>query len=130
VTLAATDRQERIIADVAAQLDVVERQLNALLDRYRPELVTGAIYGIPALVWPGVRGHDYFAAVNRGKTKVGLYLIIVDRYADDLALASPSLQACRTGRATFSFSSLPQELIDDLGALLDRLMVRYRAEHS
>lgn len=111
-------------------LDDVEARLNALLDRYRPELVDGTIYGIPALVWPGATGHDYFAALKRGKTKVGLYLIIADRYPDDLALASEGLRARRTGRATFSFSSLDEEMEAELGELLDRLIVRYRAEHA
>jgi hypothetical protein len=114
----------------AADLATVEKRIAALLDRYRPDLVDGSIYGIPAWVWPGATGHDYFAALKRGKTKVGLYLVIADRYPEDVALASPALQARRTGRATFSFSSLEQEMADDLGAMLDRLLLRYRAEHK
>ncbi|MET4637958.1 hypothetical protein [Mycetocola sp. 2940] len=108
----------------------VEEQLRAILDRYRPELVGGTIYNVPALVWPGATGHDYFAALKRGKDKVGLYLIIADRYPDDLALASDALPARRTGRATFSFSSLDAEMAAELMKLLDRLMERYRAEHT
>lgn len=108
----------------------VEARLVALLDRYRPELVDGTIYGVPSLVWPGATGHDYFAALKRGKTKVGLYLVIADRYPEDLEASSPALLARRTGRATFSFASLDDDLAADLGALLDRLMVRYRAEHA
>lgn len=114
----------------AEDLEKMEQRITALLDGYRPELVDGTIYGIPALVWPGATGHDYFAALKRGKAKVGLYLIIADRYPEDLALASPSLQARRTGRATFSFSSLDEEMASELGALLDRLLHRYRAEHA
>lgn len=102
----------------------------SLLDHYRPELVDGTIYGVPAWVWPEATGHDYFAALKRGKTKVGLYLIIADRYPEDLALASEGLQARRTGRATFSFSSLDDEAAIELGRLLDRLIVRYRSEHG
>jgi hypothetical protein len=111
-------------------LDEVEARITGLLDRYRPELVDGTIYGIPSLVWPGATGHDYFAALKRGKAKVGLYLIIADRYPDDLALASESLRARRTGRATFSFSALDESMATELGRLLDRLMERYRAEHA
>lgn len=111
-------------------LPAVEARLVALLDAYRPELVDGTIYGIPSLVWPGATGHDYFAAIQRGKAKVSLYLVIADRYPDDLAAASPALLARRTGRATFSFTALDDELAADLRALLDRLMVRYRAEHA
>ena len=45
-------------------------------------------------------------------------------------LAPPELQACRTGRATWSFTALDDELAAALEALLDRLLVRYRAEHA
>jgi hypothetical protein len=113
-----------------ADLAMVEAQLQALLDRYRLELVDGAIYGIPSLVWPGATGHDYFVALKRGKTYVSLYLIIADRYPEDLSAASSELLARRTGRATFAFSSLDDELTSDLASLLDRLLVRYRAEHG
>ena len=113
-----------------SDVEKVEERLSALLDRYRPELVDGTIYGVPALVWPGVTGHDYFAALKRSTAKVGLYLIIADRYPDDVALASETLRARRTGRATFSFSTLDDDLEADLRALLDRLMERYRAEHT
>jgi hypothetical protein len=113
-----------------SDLVAVEARLVALLDRYRPELVDGTIYGVPSLVWPGATGHDYFAALKRGKAKVGLYLVIADRYPDDLAESPPALRARRTGRATFSFATLDDETAADLGALLDRLMERYRAEHT
>lgn len=113
-----------------ADLDAVAARLTALLDRYRPELVDGAIYGVPAWVWPGASGHDYFAALKRNKADVGVYLIIMDRYPDDLALASPALQARRTGRATLSFRALDDELERELAGLLDRLLVRYHAEHG
>lgn len=114
----------------SADLSSVEERITALLDRYRPELVDGTIYGVPALVWPGATGHDYFAALKRGKAKVGLYLIIADRYPEDVALASPALQARRTGRATFSFSALDDDMERELGTLLDRLLERYRVEHA
>jgi hypothetical protein len=114
----------------AADLDAVESRIAALLDRYRPELVDGTIYGIPSLVLPGATGHEYFAAIKRNKANIGLYLIIADRYPDDVAAASPALQARRSGRATFSFPSMDADLERELGALLDRLLVRYRAEHA
>jgi hypothetical protein len=110
-------------------LDAVEARIRSLLDRYRPELVDATIYGLPSLVLPGATGHDYFVALKRAKKHVGLYLIIADRYPEDLAQSSPELLARRTGRATFSFSTLDDALAADLGSLLDRLLVRYRAEH-
>lgn len=115
---------------VATDPAEVEERLTAVLDRYRPDLVDGTIYGIPALVWPGATGHDYFAALKRNKANVGLYLIIADRYPEDLAEASAALRSRRTGRATFSFTSLDDEMAAELVGLLDRLMERYRAEHT
>jgi hypothetical protein len=113
-----------------AELTAVEARLRALVDRYRPELVDGTIYGIPSLVWPGTTGHDYFVALSRGKKYVSLYLIIADRYPEALAEASPELRARRTGRATFSFAAIDDEMASELASLLDRLLVRYRAEHA
>ena len=107
----------------------VEERLQALLDRYRPELEDSTIYGVPSLVWPGATGHDYFVAIKPGKAAVSLYLIIADRYPEDVAAASADLQARRTGRATYSFRSIDDDLESDLVALLDRLLVRYRTEH-
>lgn len=111
-------------------LDAVEARLHELLDRYRPELEDGTIYGVPSLVWPGATGHDYFVAIKRGKAAVSLYLIIADRYPDDVATASEELRARRRGRATYAFRDLDDALAADLAALLDRLLVRYRAEHA
>ena len=111
-------------------LDDVEARLQRVLARYRPELVDSTIYGVASLVWPGASGHDYFAALKRASRHVGLYLVVADRRPEDVALASPELRACRTGRATWSFTSLDDQLADDLEALLDRLLVRYRAEHA
>jgi hypothetical protein len=69
-------------------------------------------------------------AIRRGKAAVSLYLIIADRYPEEVAAASPELQARRSGRATFSFPSLDDDLASDLADLLDRLLDRYRAEHT
>ena len=113
----------------ADDVKLVEARLRELLGAYRPELVNGTIYGVPSLAWPGATGHDYFVALKRGKKQVSLYLIIADRYPEDLAMSSAELQARRTGRATFSFSSLDGVLEHELIALLDRLLTRYRAEH-
>jgi hypothetical protein len=111
-------------------LDDVEARLQRVLARYRPELVDSTIYGLPSLVWPGASGHDYFAALKRGSRHVGLYLIVADRWPEDVAVAPPELRACRTGRATWSFRALDDDLAADLQDLLDRLLVRYRAEHA
>lgn len=113
-----------------ADLDAVEARLWQALDRHRPELVDGTIYGVPALVWPGATGHDYFAAVKRASRHVGLYLVVADRHPDVVAAAQPGLRACRTGRATWSFRTLDEPLAGELERLLDALVERYRAEHG
>jgi hypothetical protein len=43
--------------------------------------------------------------------------------------ASPALLKRRTGKATFSFPALDDELAADLAAMLERLFVRYEAAH-
>jgi len=113
-----------------ADLAEAESRLRALLDRYRPELVDGTIYGVPSLIWPGAKEHDHFMAIKRGKAAVSLYPIIADRYPGDVPAASPGLQAKRSGRATFAFRSLDDDRASDLADLLDRLLDRYRAEHG
>ena len=64
----------------AAYLVELESRRQAVLDRYRQELVDGTDHGIPSLVWPGSTGHGYFAAIERGTNAVGLHLIIADGY--------------------------------------------------
>ncbi len=111
-------------------LDAVEARLRDLLDRYRPPLVDGTIYGIPSLIWPGATGHAYFAAVKRNAANVALYAIVADTYAAELEGAGADLLRRRTGRATFRFTSLDDELAAELGRVLDLLFARYRADHE
>lgn len=106
----------------------VEERLWAILDRYRPTLVDGSIYGMPALVRPGATGHHYFVAVKPAAKHVGLYLIVADRHPDLVEALPARLQKCRTGRATWRFATLDDALGADLAAFLDDLLVRYLAE--
>lgn len=111
-------------------LAAIERQLWALLEPYRKELEPATIYGMPSLRWPGAKAHDYFASVKAGKRYVSLYLLVADTYPEALEGASETLLARRTGRATFTFPSLDDDLAADLAALLARLYERYRAAHA
>lgn len=113
-----------------ADLDVVEARIWALLDRYRDELEDATIYGMPSLRWPGSGSHDYFAAVKRSASKVSLYAIAVDTWPDALAGSSEELKRRRTGKATFSFPSLDDELAEELEAFLARLYQPYRKHHA
>lgn len=111
-------------------LSAIEARIWALLEPYRGELEEATIYGLPSLRWPGAKAHDYFASVNAGKKHVGLYLLVADTYPEVLEGTSEALRKRRSGKATFQFPSLPDEMAEDLEALLARLYERYRADHG
>ena len=112
-----------------ADLAATEARIWALLEPYRRELEPATIYSVPSLRWPGAKAHDYFAGVKAGSSYVSLYLLVADTYPDALDGASAALLKRRSGKATFRFPSLPDELANDLEALLERLYQRYRADH-
>ncbi len=112
-----------------ADLQAVEARIWSLLDRYRRELESAAIYGMPSLRWPGAKAHDYFAAVRGGKSYVSLYLLVADTYPEALEGTPQALLKRRSGKAAFNFPSLDDEMAADLDALLARLYERYRADH-
>ena len=112
-----------------SDLAVVERRIWGLLDSYRRELEDATIYGMPSLRWPGTKAHDYFASVKRGKRYVSLYLLVADTYPDAMKGTPVRLLKRRSGKAAFTFPTLDKPLADDLGALLERLYARYRADH-
>ena len=113
-----------------AELEAVEARIWALLDPYRDELEEATIYGMPSLRWPGSGSHDYFAAVKRSARKVSLYAIAVDTWPDTLEGCSDELKKCRTGKATFSFPALDDELASELETFLERLYQPYRRHHA
>jgi uncharacterized protein YukE len=113
-----------------ADLDAVEERIWSLLDRYRDELEEATIYGMPSLRWPGSGSHDYFAAVKRSAQKVSLYAIAVDLWPEALEGSSEAFRKRRTGKATFSFPSLDEELAAELEAFLARLYQPYREHHA
>ncbi len=110
-------------------LDAVEDRIWGLLDRYCDELEEATIYGMPSLRWPGSGSHDYFAAVKRSARKVSLYAIAVDTWPQALEGSSEEFRKRRTGKATFSFPSLDDELAAELEAFLARLYRPYREHH-
>jgi hypothetical protein len=113
-----------------ADVDAVEARIWALLDPYREELEEATIYGMPSLRWPGSGGHDYFAAVKRSSAKVSLYAVAVDAWPETLDASSDTFKRRRTGKATFSFPSMDDELAGELEAFLARLYDAYRAHHA
>ena len=101
-----------------------------MLEPYRRELEAATIYGMPSLRWPGAKAHDYFASVKTGKSYVSLYLLVADTYPEALEGVSSVLLKRRSGKATFNFPTLDDELARDLEAMLARLYDRYRADHA
>ena len=112
-----------------ADLQAVEVRIWTLLEPYRGELESATIYGLPSLRWPGAKAHDYFAAVKPGKNFVSLYLLVADTYPEAMQEAPATLLKRRSGKAAFNFPQLEDDIARDLGALLDRLYERYRADH-
>jgi hypothetical protein len=114
----------------AAELTATEVRIWSLLEPYRDELEDATIYGMPSLRWPGTKAHDYFAAVRQGKSHVSLYLLVADTYPDALKEASETLLRRRSGKATFNFSNLDDQMAADLEQLLTRLYAHYRSAHA
>jgi len=112
-----------------ADLERIEARIWSLLDPYRGELEDATIYGIPSLRWPGAKAHDYFASVKAAKGHVSLYLLVADTFPDALAGTDAALLKRRTGKATFAFTTLDDDMARDLESLLARLFERYRAAH-
>lgn len=111
-------------------LTTIERRIWSLLEPYRAELEAATIYGMPSLRWPGAKAHDYFAAVRRAARHVSLFLLVADTYPEALEGTSEALLTRRSGKATFNFTSLDDEMAHDLKGLLARLYERYRADHA
>ena len=111
-------------------LEAIETRIWSLLEPYRGELEDATIYGMPSLRWPGAKAHDYFAAVKPAKNHVSLFLLVADTYPEALDGTPTALLKRRSGKATFNFPTLDDEMTADLEALLARLYERYRATHA
>ena len=68
--------------------------------------------------------------MKTGKSFVSLYLLVADTFPEALEDASPELLKRRSGKATFTFARLDDELALDLERLLARLFERYEAGHA
>jgi hypothetical protein len=112
-----------------ADLEATEARIWKLLEPYRRELEAATIYGMPSLRWPGAKAHDYFASVRTAKSFVSLYLLVADTFPDALEGTPEALLKRRSGKASFTFPSLDDDMARDLEALLARLYERYRAAH-
>ncbi|WP_144857902.1 hypothetical protein [Marihabitans asiaticum] len=111
-------------------LDATEQRLLALLEPYREGLVEGTIYGMPSLAWPGAAKQDYLVAWKQASRQVSLYLLPVLAHPDVLEAAGEGVRAAQTGKVTFGFREVDEELAGQLSDFLGVLARRYRADHT
>lgn len=124
-----TARRPRPHTEPMGDLAAIEARIWSILEPYRDRLEASTIYGVPSLTWPGAKAHDYFAAVKSGKRYVSIYLLVADTYPEAVEGASPALLKRRSGKATFSFPSLDDDMAAELDAVIARLFARYQAAH-
>jgi hypothetical protein len=111
----------------APDLAAVEARLASILDPYRDRLETATIYGIPTLRRPGARAHDWFAFVKPASRHVGFFLLPVHAWPDLAGSTSPALRKRLTGKSTFTFTAIDEELFEELEALVARAFAAYMA---
>ena len=107
------------------QLAAVEARLRAILGPYEDRLEWATIYGIPTLRRPGADAHQWFAFVKPAAKHVGFYLLPVHTWPDLADDLSPALSKRKTGKSTFTFPSLDEELATELEGLVARAYQRY-----
>jgi hypothetical protein len=106
-------------------LAATERALWALLEPYRASLEAFEIYGLPALRWPGVGSHDFFAGVRRAKRHVSLHLMPVMSHPETLEGLSDELKRHHTGKTTFTFTNASHAVFEELHGLIERCYAAY-----
>jgi hypothetical protein len=108
-------------------LEATEGALWALLEPYRASLEAFEIYGLPALRWPGVGSHDFFAGVRRAKRHVSLHLMPVMSHPETLVGLSDELKRHHTGKTTFTFTDADDDVFEELRGLIERCYTAYSA---
>jgi hypothetical protein len=114
---------------VAAGTDLalVEARLRAILDPYAALLETATIYGIPTLRRPGANAHDWFAFVKPASRHIGFYLLPMHTHPELRDGLSPGLAKRLTGKATFTFATVDEELCSELEVVVARAYEVYMA---
>ena len=108
----------------------VDRRLREILRPYRESLVTTKDGpGGLVLEIPGLEGKPwgYVAGVRSGKRHVSFYLMGVYGGRDLLDTMSPELRRRMQGKACFTFTKVDEVLFEELAALTDRSIDRFRA---
>jgi hypothetical protein len=107
------------------RLGAAEQRLRSILAAYEDRLETASIYSIPTLRRPGAKAHDWFAFVKPASRHVSLFLLPVQDRPALLASSSDALRRRHTGKATFTFASLDDELAAEVEALVARAFDAY-----
>jgi hypothetical protein len=106
----------------------VEVRLQRILEPYRDCLETATIYGIPTLRRRGAKAHDWFAFVKPASKHVGFFLLPVYTYPALREGLSPALTKRLTGKSTFTFPALDEDLATELEGLVARAFAAYMGE--
>ena len=117
-------------APTEAELATTQARLEALLDPYRDRLEAFEIYGVPMLRRPGAKAHDWFAGVNRGNGVVRFSFLPMHAHPELLDGLSPAVLKRKKGASLFTFTSVDDETIAELEALLARGLGVYWPGHG
>ena len=113
-----------------ADLAAVQLRLEALLDPYRDRLEAFEIYGVPMLRRPGAKAHDWFAGVNRGNGVVRFSFLPMHAHPELLDGMPSTVLKRKAGASLFTFTSVDDETIAELEALLARGLDVYWPGHG
>jgi len=109
-------------------LDFLEARLQRVLDPYRERLEPVEVYGQPFLRRPGATKHQWFAGVNQGNGVVRFSLLPMHQHPELLDGVSPGLRKRKTGASLFTFTSIDDDGLDELEALVGRAWTVYAGE--
>ena len=118
----------RSAAPTEDELATTQTRLESLLDPYRDRLEAFEIYGVPMLRRPGAKAHDWFAGVNRGNGVVRFSFLPMHAHPELLDGMSPAVLRRKTGASLFAFTSVDDETVAELEALLARGFEVYSGE--
>ena len=112
-------------APTAEELATIEARLRAILVPYESRLETASIYNIPTLRKAGAKAHDWFAFVKASPGHVGFYLLPVYHHPELREGLSPALAKRLTGKSTFTFKALDEDLATELEGVVARAYDAY-----
>jgi hypothetical protein len=111
-----------------ADLKAIELRLRGILAPYEDRLERGEIYGVPMLLRPGAKAHDWFAGVQPVEGAVKFNFLPMYAHPELLAGISPQLRKRRTGASVFKFMELDEVLANELAGMVARAYPIYAAE--